>query len=53
MHNGQMKTLFVYGNNANLRMATRSAGYHSKPRRHDREQLSYSLDGEIWIFIEQ
>lgn len=53
LHNGQMKTLFVYGSKANLMVATRSAGYHSKPHRHDCEQLNYLLDGEIWIFIEQ
>ena len=49
---GSMKTLFVYGNKANLMVATRSPGYHSHPHRHDCEQLNYLADGELWIFIE-
>jgi gentisate 1,2-dioxygenase len=47
-----MITRFVYGNEANLMLATRSAGYHSKPHRHDCEQLNYLVDGELYIFIE-
>lgn len=52
LHSGQMKTLFVYGNEANLMVATRSAGYHSKPHRHTPEQLNYVVAGELWIFVE-
>lgn len=52
LHGGQMKTLFVYGNEANLMIATRYAGYHSKPHKHTPEQLNYVLEGELWIFIE-
>lgn len=52
LHSGQMKTLFVYGNEANMMVATRSAGYHSKPHRHTPEQLNYVVAGELWIFIE-
>ena len=51
LHSGQMKTLFVYGNEANMMVATRSAGYHSKPHRHTPEQLNYVVAGELWIFI--
>jgi quercetin dioxygenase-like cupin family protein len=53
LHGGQMKTLFVYGNEANLMIATRFAGYHSKPHRHTPEQLNYVIEGELWIFIEE
>ncbi len=49
---GSMTTYFVYGNKANLMVAIRSTGYHSKPHRHDCEQLNYLLNGELWIFIE-
>jgi mannose-6-phosphate isomerase-like protein (cupin superfamily) len=53
VHSGGMKTLFVYGNEANIMIATRSANYHSKPHRHDCEQLNYVAEGEMWIFIEE
>ena len=52
LHSGQMKTLFVYGNEANLMIATRFSGYHSKPHRHTPEQLNYVIEGELWVFIE-
>lgn len=52
LHSGDMKTLFIYGNEANLMVATRSAGYHSKPHRHTPEQLNYVVAGELWIFID-
>ena len=52
LHSGDMKTLFVYGNEANMMVATRSAGYHSKPHKHLPEQLNYLIDGELWVFIE-
>jgi quercetin dioxygenase-like cupin family protein len=52
LHSGQMKTMFVYGNEANLMIATRFSGYHSKPHRHTPEQLNYVLEGELWVFIE-
>ena len=52
LHSGNMKTLFVYGNEANMMVATRSAGYHSKPHKHTPEQLNYVVEGELWIFIE-
>lgn len=50
---GNMKTLFVYGNEANMMVATRSAGYHSVPHRHEPEQLNYVVEGELWVFIEE
>ncbi|MEP9375322.1 cupin domain-containing protein [Aquabacter sp. CN5-332] len=53
LHSGNMKTLFVYGNEANMMVATRYAGYHSKPHRHVPEQLNYVVEGELWIFIEE
>jgi quercetin dioxygenase-like cupin family protein len=53
LHAGNMKTLFVYGNEANMMVATRSAGYHSKPHKHVPEQLNYVVAGELWIFVEE
>lgn len=52
LRSGSMKTLFVYGNEANIMVATRSPGYHSKPHKHLPEQLNYAVSGELWIFIE-
>jgi quercetin dioxygenase-like cupin family protein len=52
VHSGGMKTLFVYGNDQNMMVATRSPNYHSKPHKHDCEQLNYVAAGEIWIFVE-
>lgn len=52
LHSGNMKTLFVYGNEANMMVATRSPDYHSIPHRHVPEQLNYVVEGELWIFIE-
>ena len=45
---GAMSTKMVYGNDCNLMLAVRGAGYHSNPHRHDAEQLNYVLEGEIW-----
>lgn len=51
LHSGNMKTLFVYGNEANMMVATRSPGYHSKAHKHLPEQLNYVTEGELWVFI--
>lgn len=45
-----MTTKRVAGNDASLMVATRPAGYHSYPHRHDCEQINYCVEGEIWIF---
>ncbi len=52
VHSGGMKTLFIYGNDQNMMVATRSPNYHSKPHKHDCEQLNYCASGEIWIFVD-
>ncbi len=49
---GGMSTYFVYGNDGNLMVATRVAGYHSRPHVHDCEQLNYLQSGELWVFVE-
>jgi quercetin dioxygenase-like cupin family protein len=41
----------VYGNDGSLMVATSPAGYHSYPHKHISEQLSYCLEGEVWIFV--
>lgn len=32
-------------------VATRQPGYHSKPHKHDSEQLNYMMAGEAYVFI--
>jgi quercetin dioxygenase-like cupin family protein len=46
-------TEVVYGTNASLIVGYRPPGYHSKPHKHDCEQLNYVLSGELWLFIEE
>ena len=52
MQTTTMATKLVYGTQGSLMVATRPAGYHSRPHHHDCEQLNYLQDGELWIFIE-
>jgi mannose-6-phosphate isomerase-like protein (cupin superfamily) len=47
-----LSTKQVFGRELSLMVATRGAGYHSRPHVHDCEQLNYVLSGEIWIFVE-
>lgn len=49
----QMSTKMVRGNESTLMLATRPGGYHSRPHKHDTEQMNYVIDGEIWVFVEQ
>ncbi len=48
----QMSTKLVRGNESTLMLATRPGGYHSRPHKHDTEQMNYVIDGEIWVFVE-
>ncbi|MFZ0667150.1 MAG: cupin domain-containing protein [Acidimicrobiales bacterium] len=50
--NGSMVTKAVYGAECSLMVATREAGYHSRPHRHMSEQINYVAEGEIWVFID-
>jgi quercetin dioxygenase-like cupin family protein len=47
-----LTTSAVHGDEASLMIATRPAGYHSKPHTHDCEQLNWLQAGELWVFIE-
>ncbi|HLU58590.1 MAG TPA: cupin domain-containing protein [Pseudonocardia sp.] len=47
-----LTTRAVHGNQASLMIATRPAGYHSRPHTHDCEQLNWLQAGEMWVFIE-
>ena len=49
---GSMVVRKGYGNECSLMIATRAPGYHTKPHRHESEQINYVLDGEIWFFVE-
>jgi quercetin dioxygenase-like cupin family protein len=47
-----MSTKLVRGDECTLMLATRPGGYHSRPHKHDTEQMNYVIDGEIWVFVE-
>jgi mannose-6-phosphate isomerase-like protein (cupin superfamily) len=51
MGNTSFTTKAVYGNSSSMMIATRPAGYHSRPHRHDCEQLNWLQAGELWVFI--
>lgn len=50
---GSVGAQIAYGRDCSLMVATRQPGYHSKPHRHDAEQLNYVLAGELYIFVDQ
>lgn len=50
---GPLYSRFVYGFQSNLMVATRAAGYHSKPHIHKCEQLNLLLGGRLWIFTDR
>src|ERR1035437_1350388 len=43
----------VYGSDTSWMLATRDPGYHTKPHRHDAEQVNLIVEGELWIFVEE
>jgi len=49
---GSVGAQIAYGRDVSLMIATRQAGYHSKPHLHDSEQLNYVLEGELNVFVE-
>jgi len=48
---GSVGAKIAYGKTCSLIHATREPGYHSKPHKHDAEQLNYVLQGEVCVFI--
>ncbi len=51
MGTASFTTKAVFGNASSLMIATRPAGYHSEPHRHDCEQLNWLQSGELWVFV--
>lgn len=47
-----LSSKIVYGKNASVMIGIRPPGYHSKPHRHDCEQINYVASGEMDLFIE-
>ncbi len=43
----------VEGTDISIMLASRDAGYHTQPHRHDAEQFNYIVEGELWIFVEE
>lgn len=52
MGNTSFTTKAVFGSSSSLMIATRPAGYHSRPHKHDCEQLNWLRDGDLWVFVE-
>lgn len=50
---GAMSTKVVHGDECSIVIATREAGYHSRPHHHESEQLNYVLEGEMWVFVDE
>lgn len=51
MGDTSFRTKVVYGGSSSVMIATRPAGYHSRPHTHDCEQLNWMRDGELWVFV--
>jgi quercetin dioxygenase-like cupin family protein len=49
---GAITAKIAYGTDSSVIVATREPGYHSKPHRHDAEQMNYVLAGELIVFID-
>jgi mannose-6-phosphate isomerase-like protein (cupin superfamily) len=49
---GSLGAKIAYGLDSSLMVAVRQPGYHSRPHRHDAEQLNYVLDGELYVFVD-
>ena len=47
-----LATQRVYGTETSIMFAERGPGYHTRPHRHDCEQMNYIVSGEIWFFVE-
>jgi quercetin dioxygenase-like cupin family protein len=42
----------VFGRETSLLFAERVPGYHTKPHKHDSEQMNYIVSGEIWFYVD-
>jgi quercetin dioxygenase-like cupin family protein len=47
-----MSTQRVFGKDTSIMFAERGPGYHTRPHRHECEQMNYVVSGEIWFFVE-
>lgn len=50
MGDAAFRTRIIYGMNSSLMIAERPPGYHSRPHRHDCEQLNILERGELYIY---
>lgn len=49
---GSIGAQIAYGLESSMMVAVRKPQYHSKPHRHDAEQLNFVLDGELYVFVD-
>src|SRR5579864_8797116 len=48
---GSIGARIAYGCESSVMVAVRQPQYHSKPHRHDAEQLNVVLEGELFVFV--
>src|SRR5215469_9600093 len=48
-----LATQRIYGSETSIMFAERGPGYHTRPHRHDAEQINVIVSGEIWFFVEE
>ncbi len=53
LDSGSAEATVVFGKEASIIIASRNAGYHSKPHAHRAEQFNYIISGRAWVFVEQ
>jgi len=52
LHGGSVGARIAHGIESSLMVAVRQPQYHSRPHRHDAEQLNYVLAGELYVFVD-
>ena len=49
---GRVHWAYNRGTENSIMFAERGPGYHTRPHRHQAEQMNYIVSGEIWFFVE-
>lgn len=52
LQGGAIGAKIAYGLDSSLMVAVRQPQYHSRPHRHNAEQLNYVMGGELYVFVE-
>jgi len=52
LHAGSVGAKIAHGLESSIMVAVRQPQYHSRPHRHDAEQLNFVLGGELYVFVD-